>query len=177
MLGKPFHSTRAMRCVIANWLKRIRFRRQFDMAGLHFERAVSLNPNDAVVIALQAHWLARVGRQSEALGCLDLALKHDPFPPSWYFETRAIPLMATRRYKEVVDAISRMSELHPWNHAYLAAAFAHLGEITQAQAEGAEVLRQQPDFTISWLQLQEPFQDRADAEPAIERMRKAGLPQ
>jgi tetratricopeptide (TPR) repeat protein len=153
------------------------FRQQFDMAGLHFARAVSLNPNDAVVITLRAHWLARVGRPVEALHYLDLALNHDPFPPSWYWETRAIPLMAARRYKEVVEAISHMTELYSWNHAYLAAAFAHLGETTRAQAEAAEVLRQQPDFTISWLQLQEPFQNPMDAEPSIEGMRTAGLPQ
>jgi adenylate cyclase len=120
------------------------FRRQFDLAAVHSERALSLNPNDAVIITLRGHFLSRVGRQSEALHYLDLALQCDPFPPSWYWETRAIPLMAARRYQEAIDAITKMTELYSWNYAYLAAGFAHLGQLGRARTEAAEVLRLQP---------------------------------
>jgi len=34
-----------------------------------------------------------------------------------------------------------------------------------------------PDFTIRWLMLSEPFENPADAEPELEGLRKAGLPE
>jgi hypothetical protein len=34
-----------------------------------------------------------------------------------------------------------------------------------------------PDFTIGWLMLSEPYKNPADAEPLLEGMRTAGLPE
>jgi TolB-like protein len=58
------------------------FRREFELAGLHCERALALNPNDVGTIVERAHWLTRIGRVTEALVELDKALQRDPFPPS-----------------------------------------------------------------------------------------------
>jgi adenylate cyclase len=153
------------------------FRREFDVAGIHFERALALNPADVLTIAHRCRWLTCMGRQEEALAGLDDVLLREPFPPSWYWEGRAIALIAARRYQDAIDAIGRMSRLHDYVHAYLAACHAQLGQREKAQAEAAEVLRMRPDFTIRWLMLSEPFKNPVDAEPELEALRKAGLPE
>jgi adenylate cyclase len=70
-----------------------------------------------------------------------------------------------------------MSRLFSWSHAHLAACHAQLGHMNEARAEAAEVLRMQPGFTVSWLMMEEPDKDVADAEPFLEGLRKAGLPE
>jgi TolB-like protein/Flp pilus assembly protein TadD len=153
------------------------FRREFDLAGLHHERALALNPNDARAIAVRAHWLTRVGRVSEALAELDEALRLDPFTPNWYWEIRCIALLRARRFAETIECVQRMTRQFSWSRADLAACYALLGRMEEARAEAAEVLRMQPNFTISWLLKEEPDKNPADAEPWVQGMRLAGLPE
>ena len=153
------------------------FRREFDAAGVHFERALALNPVDVLTLAHRCHWLFRIGRHEEALAGLDEVLLREPFPPSWYWEVRAMTLLAARQYREAIEAIGRMSSLRAYNHALLAACRAQLGQMAEARAEAAEVLRMRPDFTIGWVMLSEPFKTPADAEPMLEGMRKVELPE
>jgi Flp pilus assembly protein TadD len=153
------------------------FRRQFELAGLHHERARTLNPNDVVNIAARAHWLCRTGRVAEALAEFDTALQRDPFPPSYYWEIRSVALIQARRFEEAIEATRRMSRLFSWNHADLAACHAHLGQMEEARTEVAEALRLQPNFTINWLLQEEPFKNPIDAVPLVDGMRKAGFPE
>jgi len=152
-------------------------RREFDLAGIHFDRAIKLNPNDALIILQRAAWLARVGRHRDALQWLDVCLARDPFPPNWYWEVRAAALFPLRRYAEVVEAVRSMSDPFWWNRAYLAAAHAQLGEMEMAAREAKEVLRVRPNFSISWYLLQEPYKNATDAEPLMEGLRKSGFPE
>jgi TolB-like protein/class 3 adenylate cyclase/Tfp pilus assembly protein PilF len=153
------------------------FQRQFERAGVHYDRALALNPADVLTLAHRCRWLSSMGRQQEALAGLDEVLLREPFPPSWYWEARSIALLAARRYRDAIDAIGRMSRLHYYNHAYLAACHAQLGQLEEAKAEVAEVLRLRPDYTITRTMLSEPFKNPADAEPEVESLRKAGLPE
>jgi adenylate cyclase len=148
-----------------------------DAAGVHFERALALNPTDVLTIAHRCHWLFRVGRHEEALAGLDDVLLREPFPPSWYWEVRGMILLATRRYRDAIEAIDRISRLQAYNHAYLAACYAQLGRMEEAKIEAGKALRMQPEFTIGWLMLSEPYKNPADSEPLLEGMRKAGLPE
>jgi TolB-like protein/class 3 adenylate cyclase len=52
--------------------------RKLALAGMHFEQAMSLNPNDVNIIADYANWLCYMGRFDEALCYLDLAMQRDP---------------------------------------------------------------------------------------------------
>src|SRR5262249_8489313 len=62
--------------------------RKFDLAGIHLDRAVSLNPNDVAIAGDRAHWLIRSGRPEEALQSLEAAMRRDPFSPTWLWEFR-----------------------------------------------------------------------------------------
>jgi len=56
----------------------------------------------------------------------------------------------------------------------LAATFAQLGHIEDARAEAAEILRIEPQYTISVTRALALVKDR---EPYLDGLRKAGLPE
>jgi adenylate cyclase len=62
-------------------------------------------------------------------------------------------------------------------HVTLAAAHAQLGQLAEARAEAAEVLRINPGFTIEGIKRLLVFKDPKDVEQVIDGMRKAGLPE
>src|SRR5262249_7516468 len=82
--------------------------RQYELAGIHFNRAVSLNHNDVYASMLRGLWLALVGRGDEALRSLDADLRHDPFPPSWYWGCRAVAFLQLRRHAEALEAFQHI---------------------------------------------------------------------
>ena len=153
------------------------FKRQFEQAAAHFERALALNPSDVLIVASYCHWLSRIGRGDEALSRLDQVLLRDPFPPGWFWEVRMTALMQAKRYDDMIDTIRRMPEWFVWHYAHLAGGYAQLGKSIEAAAATAETLRAMPGFTIKWLLLQEPFKHPADIEHLVECLRKAGLPE
>ena len=62
--------------------------RQYERAGVHFERAIALNPADAQIRADRANWLRYSGRLEEALAAIDDALHRSPYPPHWFWRVR-----------------------------------------------------------------------------------------
>jgi hypothetical protein len=62
-----------------------------------------------------------------------------------------------------------------WTHFWLACAYAQLGELDKARAEGAQVLRLKPDF--GWLDEAQIWSVAPRfTEHAAEGARKAGIP-
>jgi adenylate cyclase len=153
------------------------FQGRFDLAGVHFENAISLSPSDAQIATAYANWLARMGRTQEALKQLDDAARRDPFLPDWYWEIRSVPLLQEKRYEEVIDAVHRISRPQVWNHYTIAIAYAYLGRNQDAMAHAAEVLRLKPDYSACWVKVQEPYRNPADLVHMMEGLRKAGLPE
>jgi TolB-like protein len=149
--------------------------RQYDLAGIHFDRAVALNPNDVYASTLRGLWLAFVGRGEEALRSLDADLRRDPLPPTWYWGCRGVAYLQLRRHVEALEAFRHMDLLHWWIHCYIAACHAHLGRIGLAKGEASEVLRLKPDFSIVDFERSEWWRDPADLEHLEDGMRKAGL--
>ena len=63
-------------------------------------------------------------------------------------------------------------------HFWLAATYAQLGQLEDARAEAAEVLRIDPKYTIDGTQRQlSTFKRPEDAEHFFDGLRKAGLPE
>jgi TolB-like protein/class 3 adenylate cyclase/Tfp pilus assembly protein PilF len=149
--------------------------RQHDLAGIHLDRAVALNPMDVRITSKRALWLTYTGRPDEAARSLDADLRRDPFPPAWYWDFLGIALFEARRYEEAIQALSRLTKLYRWDYYYLAASYAHLGLLDRARASGAEILRLDPDFALAQVAPTEPFQDPASLDHLLDGLRKAGL--
>jgi TolB-like protein/class 3 adenylate cyclase len=151
--------------------------RKFDLAGIHFDRAVSLNPNDVYIAADRANWLVRVGRLAEALQILEAAMQRDPFSPTWFWEVRFTALFHLNRYDEAIAALRNMSTFHFWHYAFFAAAYAHAGRPDDARRELATFLNARPAAKIALVAAAEPYAEPALLNHLLDGLRKAGLPE
>jgi TolB-like protein/predicted Zn-dependent protease len=151
--------------------------RKFDLAGIHLERAVSLNPNDVPIAADRANWLISTGRVEEALQSLEAAMRRDPFPPTWLWEFRFTALFHLRRYDEAIAALRNMATFHYWHYAYFAAAYAHAGRMGDARREMATFLNAKPGATVATFVAAEHYAEPALLDHLLDGLRKAGLPE
>ncbi|HWE15763.1 MAG TPA: tetratricopeptide repeat protein [Hyphomicrobiaceae bacterium] len=75
------------------------------------------------------------------------------------------------------DCASRSPNLRS-GHVWLAATYAQLGQLEEARAAADEVLRIQPDYTISGTSMRVlGFKFADDAEHFFDGLRQAGLPE
>ncbi len=121
-------------------------------AGMHFERAMSLNPNDVYITADYANWLSYMGQFDDALRYLDLAQQRDPFPPAWIWEVRGTTLLLLKRYDEAISAFQKAPIENFFTHGLLAAAFARAGQMEQARHELALARLGKADITNSFFE-------------------------
>jgi len=155
------------------------YRREFDMAERHIQRAYDLNPNDAEVLIFRGRVLATRGRSQEALACFEVAFRLNPLYQysSGYSSLFGVALYALGRFEEAAQALKRVPRPNSWSNARLAACYAKLGRTAEAQTTAAEVLRQQPDFSTAEFMRKSVLLERAeDQELLREGLIKAGLP-
>jgi tetratricopeptide (TPR) repeat protein len=149
---------------------------QHSLAGTHFDRAVTLNPNDIDATGVQALWLTYNGRCAEALGSLDSMFRRDPFPPNWYWAVRGTTLYQLRRYGESIEAYGKMNEPYFWTRVQLMACYAQLGRTDKAAEQLSLVKKSHPDLTIPRMLKLEPYGHDGARNHFVEGMRKGGLP-
>jgi adenylate cyclase len=148
-------------------------RRQWDLAGEHYERAIGLNPNDVHIAGDQAQWLLFVGRLDEALRCLNSAVQRDPYPPTWIWEVRGHILYHLKRYDEAIVALRSVRAEPFWMPKFLAAAYAQAGQLENARREAAKFLEAGPGASLSAFN---PYAVQDLWDHLREGLRKAGLP-
>ena len=83
-----------------------------DEAEMQFEKAVELNPNDAIATAWLAEFLVARGRSAEALQWVEKAIRRDPYHVDWYCIIQGEALYCLRDYEGAVRAIrqARLSD-------------------------------------------------------------------
>jgi adenylate cyclase len=154
------------------------FKRQHDAAILEFERASALNPN--FIDFRYALALVYVGEPARAIEVLEAIIRLDPFPLSATFGTMGFANYMRKRYGDAVhwcrEQISRQP-IAQWAHVTLACAYAQSGQLEEARAAAAEVLRINPDFTIESSKRILVYKDPKDLDHLIDGQRKAGLPE
>jgi adenylate cyclase len=150
-----------------------------DGAIAEFEQAFALNPN--YVDHRYAACLNLAGEPARALEVLEAGIRLDPF--SWVtaaFCQMGLANYLLNRYKEAVrlcgESASRVPDLQT-PHLFLAAAYAQLGQLEEAKAEAAQVLRINPGFTIERHKRVWVHKDPKDLEHRLDGLRKAGLPE
>jgi len=155
------------------------FKRQHDAALAEFERAFALNPN--FIDNRFAQVLTSVGEHARAIDVLEANIRLDPFQPLvGSYGNMSAAHYVLKRYGEAVrllrECASRLPNLQ-WPHVLLAAAYAQSGQLEEATAEAAEVLRVNPDFTIERYKRLVVYKDPKDVEHRLDGLRMAGLPE
>ena len=152
------------------------YKKRHDAALSEYRRAIVLNPNDADIIAEYADALVYDGHPNQAIELFDKATRLNPYYPDWYLWGTADAYNALGRSDEVISTVRRMRNLGE-GRRLLAANYAHLGMMQEAQIQAAKVLRLHPGFTIGTWRHRPPYRDSAILERYVEGLRMAGLPE
>jgi TolB-like protein/tetratricopeptide (TPR) repeat protein len=162
------------------------YRREFDQATRHVERAIDLNPNDADVLAHAALCQAYLGDPASALTLITKAMRLNPHYPDWYGGCLAMPLFSLERYSEALDWMARTPAAAVDVPAYQAAAYALTGHAAKAAASIEKFLADfeekivfgrtpEPGEALRWLIHVNPFRRPEDIERLERGVRLAGL--
>jgi TolB-like protein/tetratricopeptide (TPR) repeat protein len=152
-------------------------RGSYDLAEHHYEKAAELNPSRAVTVAGKGSLLTVMGKPEEGLELLKEARQLDPFfNPSWYWREVGTAHFLCRRYQDAITAIKRTTNLSYSAHAYLAACYAFLEQLSEAQNHARDVMRLLPSFVSSRFTAKQEFKRPEDRQHLHEGLRKAGLP-
>jgi adenylate cyclase len=152
-------------------------KKQYDQAQTEMERATTLDPNfDPGYMAL-SFVLMSIGKPQDAITAATQAVRLSPHP---YSNLNALgqAYIGAGQYEEAIAIFKKIlaRNLDFWAaHWGLAVIYSELEREKEAKAEGAEILRINPNFSVeAWKQrvfLKEP----AEIERYAAALRKAGL--
>lgn len=163
------------------------FRREFERAESHINRALALNANDPDALVQLAMSLAYLGRRDEARHLYERASRLSPSPPGWYHAYGGIIAFADARYDDVVREFGcapagTMVDMP----AQRAVGLLETGDAAAARTAVAAFLC---DFNekitpgrspergeaLRWLAHVNPYRDPSDLERLTGGVRRAGL--
>jgi adenylate cyclase len=151
----------------------------FDLADIHSNRAIELNPNDWYAARTRGVVTNYLGYHSHALEWIHKALRLDPLHPTTKLEALIDAYYMLHDYEKAIEAFNQWQDApaHMWAEG--AACYAQLGRIDEASTavqqyeqrrpEGYEVLK----VVAAHLRL---CKLQADRDHWLEGYRKAGLP-
>ena len=164
------------------------FRRQFDQAEQYIDRALSLNANDADILAQAASSYAWLGRAAEGEKPFRKAMRLNPYRNTWYYPYGALTHFVQQDYAAFLELALKGPLTDVWIDmpAYLAAAYALDGEPDEAARYLALFIKSfREEITadrepvasemIDWLKLANPFRSDADTRHLLDGLRIAGL--
>jgi adenylate cyclase len=154
------------------------WQQQYEQSIAELERAIALNPNWAEGYAILAETLSRVGRPEEALGMVGQALRCKPFIVDQHLNFIGSAYYLAERPEEAIAPLKQYLTRYPnilGAHLILAVVYSKLGKEAEAQAEAAEVLRINPQFSLEVHKQRAPIKDPAVLERHLAALRKAGL--
>jgi adenylate cyclase len=150
---------------------------EFDKATYHQARALSLNPNDDLIVVQQGELLTWLGQPEEGIEWIRKAMRLNPYHPArfWYHLGRAF--FAARRYAQAIEAVQHIDSPDHVHHALLAASHAQMGNAAAAARHAGEVLKRMPEFRVDkdYLPLLH-YKREGDLAHHREAVLKAGLP-
>ncbi len=151
-------------------------RGQYDIAMDQLNRALELNPNDALSQGRLGDILLFSGRTDDAIRFLESNLRLDPF---YVLERPVILGLAyylKGRYEDAAkvleQGVNRRPDI-PDSHIVLAATYAQMGRMEDASREAALIARLDPFFDLK--SYGTAFKNPADRNAILKGLRKAGL--
>jgi adenylate cyclase len=148
---------------------------QHEASIVEFEKAIALNANYTdwrFIMALEC-----AGERARAIQVGQAHMRLDPFYLPVALLWVGFAYYGLGRYAESLrsarECVARAQKFRR-GHCLLAATFAQLGHIEEAREEVAEILRIEPQYTISITRALALVKDR---EPYLDGLRMAGLPE
>ncbi len=182
MLGERF-ATKALELErvlpVAHFVRGLVYRErgEYVKALVESEKAITLDPNYANGHVLHATLLYYAGRPEEGLEEMIKAIQLNPHHPHSYSFHIGQAYFVLRRYDEAIAAFKKGLLSNPTSErlrVWLAAAYAHAGQVDEAKWQMEQVLMANPEFSIERQKKAFPFKDSADLEHYISGIKKAG---
>ena len=153
------------------------FRGEVDQALEAGERAITLSPNNAEILAEFGRRVAMMGQWERGISLIGEAIARNPAHPGWYHTAPALNFYRQGRYAEALEE-ARQIDAPGWlhNHTILAMIYGQLGREEQARAAVRQILQLDPNFEANaWYEVQLRNIPEHMAKQMIEGLRKAGL--
>jgi adenylate cyclase len=147
-----------------------------EKAKYHQQRALSLNPNDDLIVVQQGEMMTWMGEPDEGVEWIKKAMRLNPYHPPRFWSHLGRAFFVARRYGEAVDAFQRIAVPDHIHHVYLAACHAQLGADEAAKKHVREALKREPGFSVSVLLPTLYYLHESDLAHHRESVLKAGLP-
>jgi len=153
------------------------YARDYDTAEYHFGRALALNPGDPDAWASMASVLTRRRKPTQALRFVSVALQLRPTYPLWYNHHLGLAFYSAGRAAQALQVFKRLrTSERAWQHSMLAASYARLGAIAEAQQQVCVILHDRPDYSIEeFLQTNFLMEHRDDTKQVRQDFFNAGL--
>jgi tetratricopeptide (TPR) repeat protein len=163
------------------------YRREYDRASAHFEKAHMLAPNNASVLFQLAVGHAFDGNPELGLEFLTRGLELNPFPPASVHFYAMVIHFNLRRYKEALECASKVPPRSIVDTpAFAAAACAYLDDLKAAarhlkefkQDFAERIVKEHqptPGELLKWTLHVNPFRRAEDIEHLAEGLKLAGL--
>jgi TolB-like protein/Tfp pilus assembly protein PilF len=163
------------------------YRGQHELAKVHIEKALELNPNDYHTICSKGWFLAFSDRPSEGVECSIEAMRLNPLVPDNCLFAIGMAEYVAGQYEEALAAFGKTKGWGLFRPAWIAACYAQLGRDAQAQTAAAEVRELAPSdpsvpnedeierWRAYWTRISR-FENSEDQERFLHGLRKAGLP-
>jgi adenylate cyclase len=148
-----------------------------DKAMYHQERAISLNPNDDLIVVQQGEILTWLGRPEEGIEWVGKAMRLNPYHPERFWSHLGRAYFAARRYDDAVAALKHITAPDYLHHGALAACHAYLGNDVLARNHVREAQRLQPDLRVETYLATLHYKLDGDREHCRQGLLKAGLPE
>lgn len=155
------------------------YKRDFETAHYHFDRALELNPNHAFLVGRMGEYYNFIGDGRTALEHQRRARQLDPFLPEYCRELEVVAHYVLGDYEQSVAVVGQFARRTRRAAAYCVAAAAHLDEARQDAAVRA-LLQIDPGFEADSFLQGECYRDPAmiarlrDDLGAIDRARSGG---
>jgi TolB-like protein len=152
------------------------YRRDFEKAEYHFQRALDLNPNHPYLVGRMGEIYNCLGDGKKALEYQNRAKILDPLLPTYCRELEAAAHYVLGNYRDTVSAVSQFLHKSRRSHAYLVAALSHLDDEMALRKAVEELLINNPSFSIGNFLESEFYKDEDVPRQLAIDLKKAGLP-
>src|SRR5262249_31983125 len=109
-------------------------RNDFTRARYHQDRALELNPNYDLVVVQLGELFTWLGQAEEGVEWVRKAMKLNPHHPARFWSHLGKAYFVGRQYGQAVEAFMHMAGFDVQQHAFLAACYGWLGDMTAAAA-------------------------------------------
>jgi adenylate cyclase len=150
-------------------------RNDLTRARHHQERALTLNPNYDLVVVQYGELLTWLGRPEEGIDWIRKAMRLNPHHPERFWSHLGKAHFAARQYADAIEAFMHLSTMDSIQHAFVAAAYAWLGDRTAAAAHIALIREREPGFGLQDVLATLHYAREADTPHLSDGLVKAGM--